>query len=88
MFIMIRELQIMLKTYKAQIKKNSIKWLDDKPEESQKNDSFIVYVTILKNEEKKNSTKDSLINFFSNSPLYDLDIDLERDKDPGREVIL
>ncbi|HPF07813.1 MAG TPA: hypothetical protein P5120_17095 [Spirochaetota bacterium] len=78
----------MLKTYKAQIKKNSIKWLDDKPEESQKNDSFIVYVTILKNEEKKNSTKDSLINFFSNSPLYDLDIDLERDKDPGREVIL
>jgi len=85
---MIRELQIMLKTYKAQIKKNSIKWLDDKPEESQKNDSFIVYVTILKNEEKKNSTKDSLINFFRNSPLYDLDIDLERDKDPGREFIL
>ena len=78
----------MLKTYKAQIKKNSIKWIDDKPEELQKNDSFIVYVTILKNEEKKNSTKDSLINFFRNSPLYDLDIDLERDKDPGREVIL
>jgi len=78
----------MLRTYKAQIKKNSIKWIDDKPEELQKNDSFIVYVTILKNEEKKNSTKDSLINFFRNSPLYDLDIDLERDKDPGREVIL
>jgi len=77
----------MLKTYKAQINKNSIKWIDDKPEELTKNNSIIAYVTILNNETKQNKSKDSLVNFFRNSPLSDSEIDLERDMDSGREVI-
>jgi len=76
----------MLKTYKAQIHKNSIKWIDDKPEELTKNNSIIAYVTILNNETKQNKSKDSLVNFFRNSPLSDSEIDLERDMDSGREV--
>ena len=78
----------MLKTYKAKINKNSIKWIDDKPEEAQKSDSFVAYVTILKDDKKQDSKKESLVDFFKNSPLYDLELDLERDKDTGREVIL
>lgn len=74
----------MLKTYKAQINKNSIKWIDDKPEELAKNNSIIAYVTILNNERKNNKGKDSLVNFFKNSPLADSEIDLERDMDTGR----
>lgn len=62
----------MLKTYKAQIEKNSIKWIDDKPEELQKSDSFIAYVTIIEDEKKKNTSGGSLVDFFRNSPLYDL----------------
>jgi len=77
----------MLKTYKAQINKNSIKWIEDKPEELSKNDSIIAYVTILKNDEKKYKSKDSLVDFFRNSPLCDSGIDLERYKDTGRELI-
>ena len=32
--------------------------------------------------------QNSLVEFFENSPLYNSGIDLERDKDFGREVIL
>lgn len=78
----------MLKTYKAQINKNSIQWIDEKPEELQKNDSFIAYVTILKDEKKQKTSNDSLVNFFKKSPLHEIELDLERDKDTGREVIL
>ena len=78
----------MLKTYKAEINKNSIKWIDDKPEESKKTDTFMAYVTIIKNEEKDKTSSGTLVDFFRNSPLYDSGIELERDKDTGREVIL
>lgn len=78
----------MLKTYKAKINKNSIKWIEDKPEELTKSDSFIAYVTIINNEEKKKTGSPSLVDFFRTSPLCDSDIKLERDKDTGREVNL
>ncbi|HON77555.1 MAG TPA: hypothetical protein PK544_03620 [Spirochaetota bacterium] len=78
----------MLKTYKAQINKNSIQWIDEKPEELQKNNSIIAYVTILEDEKKRNVSKNSLIEFFRNSPFCDSEIDLSRDKDTGREIIL
>lgn len=88
MFNSAKEKRIMLKTYKAKISKNSIKWVDDKPEELAKNDTFIAYVTIINNEEKKSESPDTLVDFFRNSPLCDSDIELERDKDSGREVNL
>jgi len=78
----------MLKTYKAQINKNSIQWIDEKPEELQKNNSIIAYVTILEDEKKQNASKGSLVEFFRNSPFFDSGIDLTRDKDTGREIIL
>lgn len=78
----------MLKTYKAQIKKNFIEWIDDKPDELYKSDSLIAYVTILKEDKKQDIKKESLVDFFKNSPLFDLELDLERDKDTGREVVL
>ena len=78
----------MLKTYKAQINKNSIQWIDEKPEELQKNNSIIAYVTILEDGKKRNASKNTLVEFFRNSPFCDSEIDLSRDKDTGREIIL
>ena len=38
---------------------------------------------------KKNlKPKNTLVDFFKQSPLYDLPLDLERDKDMGREIDL
>ncbi|MFW5751961.1 MAG: hypothetical protein ACOCW8_01340 [bacterium] len=78
----------MLKTYKAQIKKDSIQWVDDKPEELNKEDTLFAYVTIIQSDKKNNQSPKSLVDFFRNSPLFDSGIDLGRDKDTGREVIL
>ena len=38
--------------------------------------------------EIENESQNSLVEFFENSPLYNSGIDLERDKDIGREVKL
>ena len=38
--------------------------------------------------EIENDPQNSLVEFFENSPLYNSGIDLERDKDLGREVKL
>ena len=38
--------------------------------------------------EIENEPQNSLVEFFENSPLYDSGINLERDKDLGREVKL
>jgi len=78
----------MLKTYKAQIKKDSIQWVDDKPEELNKEDTLFAYVTIIQSNKNSNQSPKSLVDFFRNSPLFDSGIDLGRDKDTGREVIL
>ncbi len=78
----------MLKTYKARIIRDSIKWIDDKPEELIKDDTIIAYVTIIENKGKAIETPNSLVDFFRNSPLCDSGIDLQRDQDTGREVNL
>lgn len=77
----------MLKKYKAQIKKNTIEWIDEQPEELKKNHTIIAYVTILKNENKKNASN-TLVDFFRNSPLYNSNIEFDRTKDYGREIDL
>jgi len=78
----------MLKTYKAKISRNKIKWIDDRPEEFEKNDTLNAYVTIINNSDKKTASLHSLVDFFRNSPLCDSGIEIERDKDFGREVNL
>jgi prevent-host-death family protein len=47
-------------------------------------------VVVLSVEEYKKLTKpkSDLVDFFKNSPLHDIDIDLERDKDLPREIEL
>jgi hypothetical protein len=39
-------------------------------------------------EKQKNEDKNNLVEFFENSPLYNSGINLERDRDLGREVNL
>ena len=41
---------------------------------------------VKKVEKQKKEDKNNLVEFFENSPLYNSGIDLERDKDLGREV--
>jgi hypothetical protein len=43
---------------------------------------------VKKVEKQKKEDKNNLVEFFENSPLYNSGIDLERDKDLGREVKL
>lgn len=77
----------MLRTYKAIISNDRLKWLDDKPARLGKN--VFVHVTILEKESPKyEKVQSTLVEFFQNSPLFASGIDLERDKDFGREVIL
>lgn len=47
-------------------------------------------VIVLSLEDYKNNLKpkNTLVDFFKKSPLYDLPLDLERDKDTGRTIEL
>jgi len=77
----------MLRTYKAVINNDRLKWLEEKPARLSKN--VFVHVTILEKESPEyEKDQGTLVEFFQNSPLYDSGIDLDRDKDFGREVIL
>lgn len=38
------------------------------------------------NENEKNEPKESIVDFFRNSPLFGLDLDLTRDDDYGRDI--
>jgi hypothetical protein len=79
----------MLRTYKAKLNNNIIKWVDEKPEDISNNETFFVHVTIVDKEKLMNSfSKENLVDFFKNSPLYGMELDIERDKDYGREVEL
>ncbi len=80
----------MLRTYKAIINNDRLKWLEERPHNLDSNKAVIAHVTILDsvlpgNKEKQQGT---LVEFFKDSPLYGSGIDLDRDKDYGREIIL
>lgn len=83
----------MLRTYKAIIKSdNRLKWFEEQPEITVKDKELFVYVTILEQDAprpiKSNKARNTLVEFFRNSPLYDSGIDLEREKDlPLKEKI-
>jgi hypothetical protein len=79
----------MLRTYKAILNDDKLKWLEEKPDCSTKDKDAFVIVTILDREipgEIDKSNANTLVEFFKNSPLYGSQIDLERDEDWGREV--
>ena len=74
-------------TYKAQIVKDRIKWLGKKPKELISKGENLVEVKFLDND-SKNKPKNDLVEFFRNSPLYGVELDLERNKDSGRDIEL
>ena len=79
----------MLRTYKAIINNDRLKWLEERPRNLNGAKNFFVHVTILDKELPENKRKkNTLVEFFQKSPLYDSGIELERDKDYGREVNL
>jgi hypothetical protein len=47
-----------------------------------------VIVISLEDYKKNMEPKNTLVDFFKKSPLYDLPLDLERDKDTGRTIEL
>ena len=47
-----------------------------------------VMVVSLEDYKKNLKPKNTLVDFFKTSPLYDLPLDLERDKDTGRTIEL
>jgi len=76
-----------MQTYKAQIVKDRIKWLGRKPKELIVEGENLVEVKFIKND-LTDKPKNDLVEFFRNSPLYGVELDLERDKDTGRDIEL
>ncbi|MCL1857098.1 MAG: type II toxin-antitoxin system Phd/YefM family antitoxin [Kiritimatiellaeota bacterium] len=48
----------------------------------------VVVIMAVKDYEKSQRPKDTLVEFFRNSPLYGVELDLTRSRDTGREVEL
>lgn len=79
----------MLRTYKAIINNDRLKWLDKKPPDIKRTQNVFVQVTIIDKElPGTDEKKETLVGFFRNSPLYNSGIDMSRDLDYGREVNL
>lgn len=76
----------MLKTYKAVINKDRLQWLEERPHNLSSAKKVLVHVTILERKLTEKKKKESLVEFFKNSPIYASGSDLEREKDYGREV--
>lgn len=76
-----------MQTYKAQIVKDRIKWLGRKPKELVVDGENLFEVKFINNK-SANKPKNDLVEFFRNSPLYGVELDLERDKDTGRNIDL
>ena len=79
----------MLRTYKAIINNDKLQWLEERPRNLNSTKKVLVHVTILDRKlSEKKKKKCTLVEFFKDSPLYASGIDLEREKDYGREVNL
>lgn len=77
----------MLNTYQAELYKGKINWIDPIPKEISKDCVYKVKIQILEREDKK-QFKNDLVEFFQNSPLKEIELDLERPKDTSREIEL
>ncbi len=81
----------MIRSYKAIVTNDRLEWLEEKPPQLDENQNVYVQVTVLDREmpdSKPQKKSNTLVEFFRESPLYALNIDLERDQDYGREVDL
>ncbi len=77
----------MLNTYQAELYKDKIKWIDKKPEDISNHHIYRVQIQILKNTDLKNEIND-LVEFFQNSPLSEIDLNIDRAKDTSRKIEL
>jgi len=76
----------MEQVYNAEIQNNQIKWLHGIPKWVTDEKTYKVEIRILKTEDE--IPKNDIVEFFRNSPLFGVELDLERDKDTGREIDL
>lgn len=76
----------MLKTYKAIIDNDRLHWLEERPLNLSTRKKQLVHVTVLDREFPEIKKNGTLVEFFSNSPLYASGIEFDRKKDCGREV--
>ena len=53
-----------------------------------KNGHPVVVVISIREFEKLQASKDSILDFFLESPFPELDLDMQRDKDTGRDIKL
>ena len=79
--------EIMEQIYNAEMINNQIFWLNDMPKMLNKDMKYNVRV-IIENKEETERTGNDLIEFFRNSPLYGVELDLTRNKDYAREIEL
>ncbi len=79
----------MLRTYKAILNNDRLQWLEERPRSLNGTKKQLVHIAILdKTVSTKKKENDTQVEFFQKSPLFASGIDLERDKDYGREVKL
>jgi hypothetical protein len=73
--------------YSAELINNQINWIGRKPKRLYKNRKYAIKI-VLENEDNKKLTGKTLIDFFRNSPLFGVELDLTRSKDYGRDIDL
>ncbi len=81
----------MEQVYNAEIQNNQIHWIDKKPISLKKNHKYRVRVIVEETQNEKTEhekTGKDLVDFFRNSPLFGIELDLERSKDYGRDIEL
>ena len=77
----------MEQVFSAELLNNKLTWLDEVPRSFDKRKKYKVKVYI-EPKEKDLRTGRELVEAFRNSPLLGVELDLERDKDTGREIEL
>ncbi len=64
------------------------KALQEGPQTISKSGQDAVVILSLRDYQRLSRPPEDMVTFFKNSPLYGLDLDLERSRDQGREVVL
>ncbi len=81
----------MEQVYNAEIQNNQIRWVDKEPLTLKKNRKYRVRVILEESQQEipeLEKTGKDLVDFFRNSPLFGVELDLERSKDYGRDIEL
>ena len=70
----------MATTYQAEIHGNKIRWIDPIPDNLSNKDTHKVIIKFWERN-KETSNKNDMVEFFQNSPLFGIDLEVERKKD-------